>query len=357
MGFLDRFRRPARETRQRATGFTDLLIAGLLSRASGEASNDPGSTAAVEIAAGVWSRAMAGAEVRGDRRVMQAVTPRFLSLCARNWIRRGEDIHVIDVRDDRVQLLPAGSWDVNGGPDPDSWWYRLELYSPGKIENAVLPRAGVVHSVWAVASEEPYRGQAPWEFANLSASVLSNLERRLAEEAGGPVGHLLPIPADGGDGEADDPLTGLKASLGDLSGELAVVETTSAGWGEGRTEAPRQDWQPRRIGADPPDVLRNLRGDAETSILAACGIPAGLVLDRDGTASREALRRFYTTTVEPKAGELAAELSRALETPVSFSFRSSWAHDLVGRTNALKGMVEAGIPLADALRRSGLEDV
>ena len=50
MGFLDRFRRPARETRQRATGFTDLLIAGLLSRASGEASNDPGSTAAVEIA-------------------------------------------------------------------------------------------------------------------------------------------------------------------------------------------------------------------------------------------------------------------------------------------------------------------
>ena len=176
---------------------------------------------------------MSGAEVKGDRRVMQAVTPRFLSLCARNWIRRGEDIHVIDVRDDRVQLLPAGSWDVNGGPDPDSWWYRLELYSPGKIENAVLPRAGVVHSVWAVASEEPYRGQAPWEFANLSASVLSNLERRLAEEAGGPVGHLLPIPADGGDGEADDPLTGLKASLGDLSGELAVVETTSAGVGRG----------------------------------------------------------------------------------------------------------------------------
>ena len=288
---------------------------------------------------------------------MQAVTPRFLSLCGRNWIRRGEDLHVIDVAGDRVRLLPSGSYDVDGGPDPESWYYRAEVYAPGAINTLHLPRAGVVHSVWGVASEQPWEGLPPWRFANLSASVLSNLERRLAEEAGGPVGHLLPIPADGGDGEADDPLTDLKASLGDLSGELAVVETTSAGWGEGRTEAPRQDWQPRRIGANPPDVLRNLRSDAQEAILAACGVPAGLVVDRDGTASREALRRFYTTAVEPKAAELAAELSRALETPVSFSFRSSWAHDLVGRTSALKGMVEAGIPLADALRRSGLEDV
>ncbi len=101
----------------------------------------------------------------------------------------------------------------------------------------------------------------------------------------------------------------------------------------------------------------DLRREAETSVLAACGVPAGLVLDRDGTASREAVRRFYMTAVQPRANLLADELSEKLETPVSFSFRSAWAHDLVGRVTALKGMIEAGIPLAEAMQASGLADV
>ena len=78
---------------------------------------------------------------------------------------------------------------------------------------------------------------------------------------------------------------------------------------------------------------------------------------RDGTASREAIRRFYTSTIEPKSLELAALLSETLEAPVTFSFRSAWAHDLVGRTSALKALVDAGVPLGEALHRSGLGDV
>ena len=192
----------------------------------------------------------------------------------------------------------------------------------------------------------------------MSAGLLASLERRLAEEAAGPVGHVVPIPLPPAeDEEDDDPLVGLQRTISALAGRVALVETTSAGFGLGPSEAPRQDWNPRRIGANPPDVLRALRSDAGESILNACGVPSGLVVDRDGTAAREAIRRFYTTTVEPKALELAGLLSEVLETPVAFSFRRAWAHDLVGRADAFKTLVDAGLSTEDALRRSGMSDV
>ena len=66
---------------------------------------------------------------------------------------------------------------------------------------------------------------------------------------------------------------------------MALVETTSGGWGEGRGAAPQSDWKPQRIGAAFPDSLRALRGDAEACILAACGVPVELITARsDGAA-------------------------------------------------------------------------
>ena len=121
--------------------------------------------------------------------------------------------------------------------------------------------------------------------------------------------------------------------------------------------APRRDLEPIRVGANPPRTLKDLRKDAHESVLAACGIPVGLVMDRDGTAAREAIRRFVTTVVEPKAGELADVLSEALETDVQFSFRSTWAHDLVGRTNSFSKLVGAGMDPKQARIVSGLDEV
>ena len=64
-----------RETRSASTGFTDLIVAGLQARAGGERPNDPASLAAIESAAGIWSRALMSATVEGDTRVQSAVTP------------------------------------------------------------------------------------------------------------------------------------------------------------------------------------------------------------------------------------------------------------------------------------------
>ena len=83
----------------------------------------------------------------------------------------------------------------------------------------------------------------------------ANLETRLGEEAGSSsVGYLLPVPADGGDGSDSDPLAGLKADIANLRGRHALVETTAAGWGEGRTAAPQSDYKPQRVGAHPPGI-------------------------------------------------------------------------------------------------------
>ena len=95
-----------------------------------------------------------------------------------------------------------------------------------------------------------------------TGTLAANLEQRLGEEAGGAVGHLLPIPQDGGDGSTDDPNAQLKLDLAAGRGRTLLVETTSAGHGEGRMSAPQQDWVSSRFGADPPLSLGSLRGDA-----------------------------------------------------------------------------------------------
>ena len=107
-----------------------------------------------------------------------------------------------------------------------------------------------------------------------------------------------------------------------------MLETTSAGLGEGRAASPASDWTPKRLGAAPPDVIAKLRAEGSAGVIAACGIPPSLATaNSDGTAQREGYRRFVATSVRPKALEIAAELSEKLERPISFNFDELRADD------------------------------
>ena len=55
-----------------------------------------------------------------------------------------------------------------------------------------------------------------------------------------------------------------------------MVETTNAGWGEGRASAPQGDWTPKRYGPMPPAPLIELSEQAHGMILAASGLPPDL---------------------------------------------------------------------------------
>ena len=68
-------------------------------------------------------------------------------------------------------------------------------------------------------------------------------------------------------------------------------------------------------------------------------------------------RRFFSLTVEPLAGLLAAELSAKLEAEIGLSFKGRFATDLAGRARAFQSMVGAGMDLAKAAALAGFMEV
>ena len=80
-------------------------------------------------------------------------------------------------------------------------------------------------------------------------------------------------------------------------------------------------------------------------------------MDADGTAQRESYRRFFSLTVEPLAGLLAAELSAKLEAEIGLSFKGRFAADLSGRARAFQSLVGGGMDVSKAAGLSGLMDM
>ena len=76
-------------------------------------------------------------------------------------------------------------------------------------------------------------------------------------------------------------------------------------------------------------------------------------MDADGTAQREAVRRWHLGTVLPLARLLEAELSDKLEGEVRLRF-DAYPLDLAGRAQAFQKLVAGGVPVSEALAMSGL---
>ena len=126
---------------------------------------------------------------------------------------------------------------------------------------------------------------------------------------GAPSGYLLPLPKDATE------TTVIQETMKTLRGRTAVVETTAAGWGQGNSLAPWQDWAVKRFGGDWPAEMRELREDAAEALVATC-VPPGLAFGTtDGTAAREAIRRWYHTSVAPVGKTVEQELRTKLEMP------------------------------------------
>ena len=342
------------EKRQAAGGaYTDAIVSMIQQAAAGGSVGEPAALAALETAAGLWARAFASAELSSP---IPAVSPSFLASVARQLVRRGESLWAIDVRRGEIVLRPAGSWDIEGGSDPETWFYRLDMFGPSGNETRLYPAESVCHFKYATDPERPWHGISPLGYARQTARMAANLELRLAEEANAKVGYLLAVPSDGGDGSADDPLASLKKDLAALQGNTALVETTAGGYGEGRAAAPLADWKPQRMGANPPATLAELRGAAASDVLSACGVPPGLAsAQSEGTSQRESWRRFGIGMAAVGRG-VAEELSDKLDLPgLSLTFESIGSSDLAGKARSVGVFVKAGVPLSRALEIAGLK--
>ena len=187
----------------------------------------------------------------------------------------------------------------------------------------------------------------------VTARLQAESERSVADEAGGPVAQLITIPQDGGDDDDDDPLTMLKPDIKGARGKAVLVETTMAGWDEGRAKAPMHDWKANRLGPQPDETLVKVSDMAYQRILAACGASVALFDDSDGTSKREALRQWHLGTVRPLARILETELSAKLEAPVKLVF-DNYPLDLAGRAQVFQKLVAGGVAVNEALATSGL---
>ena len=353
---MGRIKRALGLEKRESQPFTDAVVSALFAQASGDSLIDPSALGALEIAASAWARALASAEVKPKILATAGVTPEVLALVARTLIRRGEIIFELEVKNGKLKLNPVGSHSVSGGPDPSSWFYKLDRFGPSGNVTLLRPANGVLHFRYSVDPARPWHGIGPLGWSADTARLAAGLERRLGQEANMPVGGLLPIPVDGGDGSKDDPLAMLKKELKSLKGEFAMLETTSSGFGEGRAAAPQTDWQPRRLGANFPPSLPMLRSDAGVTVLSACGVPAILFSEKgEGSGAREGWRRFLFGSVRPVAALIQQELREKLEVPdLELSFEGLFASDLVSRARSFGSMVQAGMDLEKAAALSGL---
>ena len=340
------------QTEQRDSSFTDSLIAQIVSQASGGTLAKPAATGALEASASIVARCFAAADVSGPDQFVAALGPSTLSMIGRSLIRQGEVLFAIEIRDGRVMLTPAASWDVTGDHDPASWAYRLTLGGPSRLTTLEpVPSEGMIHIRYQSDPEQPWRGISPLASAALAGRLSAETAMALADEASGPRGMLLPIPIDGN----DPTISTLKSDIKRLRGQVALVESVSSGWAaDGSQQRPKGDWESRRLGAAPGAPLIEQASLASREVYSACGIPLGVVIDTEGTGQRESFRRLMHATIAPLARIVAEELSAKFETAIGLSFDELFAADLSGRARAFRSLVNGGMAVEKAAALAGL---
>ena len=341
-----------RETRESGGDFSDAVVRLIEAQAAGTAA-DASSTAAIEAASGALSRALASAEVSGPSWVKDAVCPSFLAQVGRDLIRRGSSMHVIYMGEE-VGLLPCSSWHFEGDSHPDTWSVRATTYGPSSSTTRHIPFSGVIFVRWGSTPGQPYVGVGPTSWAHTTARLQSEVERSLADEAGGPVAQVAVVPGQaaraGEDGEVVDPLVMLRADITKARGKSVLLENLASSLGE---TGGGKSWSFDRLGPHPPEVMEKIREGAFRATLAATGTPPSLFISDDGTAQREALRRWHQNLVLPVAKILERELTDKLEVEVSLKF-DAYPLDLQGRAVSFNKLVQAGMTPEKALQVSGL---
>ena len=81
------------------------MLQAIVSQAEGTTPGDPAQTWALETSANLYARAFSAAKITGER--TDKITPSMLALIARNLIRRGDSLHVIELSPRRGGFSPG----------------------------------------------------------------------------------------------------------------------------------------------------------------------------------------------------------------------------------------------------------
>ena len=311
-------------------GYTDVITQALVDAAADTQVN--AYVSALEVVAGQLSRAFASATVSGAG--AEPFTPWVMAQIGRQLIEDGEAVWYRVGR----RLARAETWETMRG--------RYQLTVAGVQQGAAADR--VLHVRWNMDVSSG-RGLAPLTTARTLKTLMQRLEQALTDEQSAAIGYLLPVPADG----QAETVAKLKEDLAGLRGRIAIIETARAGWGETDAGSGRAEYRLVRLGPDVPAGNVTLFTAAREAVMAACGYPVQLAQDSDGTAQREAWRRYLHGTVAPLGRLLAAEAAR-IGLPVEIGFDQLFASDIMGRARAFQSLVGAGMSLEAAAAASGI---
>ena len=329
------------------TTFTDSFIAALTAKADGAGLIAATATAALESCAGLVGRGFASAKVGGRDVLSAALTPDILEMTGRALIRRGEVLFYVDSSGSRLLLLPATSYDIQGGPNPATWTYNLMLNGPsGNMTYTGLGAESVIHVKYAVDPVEPWRGNAPLDVARQSGRLSSELVNALADESSTPTGQVMGLAVDGN----DDTIVTLKADFKTAKGKLAFMQAGDWGAAGGSFT----DLVPKRFGAMPPEPLVELFKHSSAEVFSSCGFNPALFVAGDAASLRESWRLALFGVVSPLAIKFAAELSLKFDEEITLGFEEMKASDVQGRARAMQSMVGGGMEIERAVALSGL---
>ena len=348
-------RKPQTENRESGP-YTDAIVRALIESAASASTDqqragDPLASSVVETACQLYGSSFAAATIKGDR--AQAFGPAERADLARQLIRNGEAVYLIEVTSNGVEFIRASSWDVTGSYRPETWRYRVDL--PGPSATSTQRHVGgdeVLHFRYASSPSQPWLGISPIDSAKQSAALLATLEQCLVDESGGVRGYLISISH----GVTDDQVAGIKKDLAQLHGDTTLVSPARPTQGQTITK----EWEPQRVGPNWPDSINKAFDAAKNQLMLALGVPLDLIDSNEASASREAWRRFLFGSLTPLALKVAEELTVKLDQEVSFSFDNLQASDIQGRARAFQSLTSHGdnassMPLDDARKLTGLE--
>ena len=305
------------------------------------------SLAIAEAAAGMWERCLSSATVEPQSNRLQGLGPAFLALVGRALAVRGNMVAAIEVQGSRVRLLPASGYDLQGGTDPETWRYRVDLTGPDMARTLTLPGASVLHFRTGAPVGTPWRGVAPLRRSTATARVAVRLEKVLDDELHLPVSRLVPF----------------QLEHGSFEGASETANMVRKGGLVFTGDRARTDRETVKIGPDPSTALEPLRLDTGRDILSAFGVPPALFEARgDGSGQRESWRRFWLGTIAPLARMIEAECREKLDPACIVSLDALRAADVdansravTRRAQAYKTFRDAQMDDAEARRLAGLD--
>ena len=158
---------------------------------------------------------------------------------------------------------------------PERHWRRT-------TRTVTAPASSVVHVRYATESHSPARGLSPLQYANLTGALTASLEQSLGFEAAGAVANKITLPSGyNGEPQTEDddqqetplPSDALVEAIRTAKGRTLLPETTADNWnGDPNARPPRRDFEPQRLGANPPQALVQLRQHVEASCWRASGL-------------------------------------------------------------------------------------